>query len=73
MEKFFTLLAAIVLAIALAFVASVLIAFPVKWLWNWLLPEIFGLKPVSALQAWGLVFLLQLMLPGRNRTEKKSD
>jgi predicted PurR-regulated permease PerM len=53
-------------ALALAIVASVITAFPVKWLWNWLVPEIFGLKTISALQAWGLVLLLHLLVP-RNR------
>ena len=73
MKKLKTLLFALLLAAAVAFLASVLIAYPVKWLWNWLLPEIFGLKEISALQAWGLVFLLNLMIPNRNRTEKKSE
>ena len=50
-------------AIALALLASVITAFPVKWLWNWLVPEIFGLKTISALQAWGLVFLLHMLFP----------
>jgi hypothetical protein len=73
MKKLKTLLFALLLAAAVAFLASILIAYPVKWLWNWLLPEIFGLKEISALQAWGLVFLLSLMTPNRNRTEKKSE
>ena len=73
MQKIGTIFAALLLAAGLAFLASVLIAYPVKWLWNWLLPEIFGLKEISALQAWGLVFLLNLMIPNRNRTEKKSE
>jgi hypothetical protein len=50
-------------ALALALLASVITAFPVKWLWNWLVPEIFGLKTISALQAWGLVFLLHMLFP----------
>jgi hypothetical protein len=51
-------------ALAIGLVASVIMAFPVKWLWNWLIPEIFtGVAPVSALQAWGLVFLIQLLVP----------
>ena len=63
-------LSAILAALAVGFLASVLMAFPVKWLWNWLVPEIFeGAKPVSALQAWGLVFLLQLLVP-RTRVSK---
>jgi hypothetical protein len=74
MQKLTTLLAALILAVGLAFLASVLIAYPVKWLWNWLVPEIFtGVKEISALQAWGLVFLLNLMIPNRNRAEKKSE
>jgi len=51
-------------ALAIGLVASVIMAFPVKWLWNWLVPEIFtGVAQVSALQAWGLVFLIQLLVP----------
>ena len=73
MQKIGTIFAALLLALGLAFLASVIIAYPVKWLWNWLLPEIFGLKEISALQAWGLVFLLNLMIPNRNRTEKRSE
>jgi hypothetical protein len=74
MQKLTTLLAALILAVGLAFLASVLIAYPVKWLWNWLIPEIFtGVKEISALQAWGLVFLLNLMIPNRNRSEKRSE
>jgi hypothetical protein len=74
MQKITTLLAALILAAGLAFLASVIIAFPVKWLWNWIVPTVFtGVKEISALQAWGLVFLLNLMLPNRNRAEKKSE
>jgi hypothetical protein len=74
MQKITTLLAALILAVGLAFLASVLIAYPVKWLWNWLIPAIFtGVKEISALQAWGLVFLLNLMIPNRNRAEKRSE
>ena len=74
MQKLTTLLAALILAVGLAFLASVLIAYPVKWLWNWLVPAIFtGVKEISALQAWGLVFLLNLMIPNRNRAEKRSE
>ena len=60
-------------ALAIGFVASVIMAFPVKWLWNWLVPEIFsGVNQVSALQAWGLVFLIQLLVPksGKDLTKK---
>ena len=53
----------ILLFLVLGFIGAVLMAFPVKWCWNWLIPLIFGLQSVSAVQAWGLVFLGQLMFP----------
>ncbi len=60
-------------ALAIGFVASVIMAFPVKWLWNWLLPSIFtGVQEVSAVQAWGIVFLIQLLVPkGKPEVLKK--
>jgi hypothetical protein len=33
----------------------------VMLLWNWLMPEIFGLKHVTYWQAWGLVILSHLL------------
>ena len=67
-------IATILGALALALLASVITAFPVKWLWNWLVPEIFGLKPISALQAWGLVFLLHMLFPrGRGFSTKRTE
>ena len=57
-------------ALAIGLLASVVVAFPVKWLWNWLVPEIFGARSISAVQAWGLVFLAHLILP-RTKLEAK--
>ena len=59
-------------AIAIAFLVAVIMAYPVKWLWNWLVPGIFGLRTVSALEAWGLTLLLQLLLP-KTKTETKHE
>jgi hypothetical protein len=68
--KILTALGAIAAAVAIAFLAAVLMAYPVKWLWNWLVPSIFGLRPVSALEAWGLTLLLQLLLPKPKTSDK---
>lgn len=64
-------LGALLRALLIGFLASVIMAWPVKWLWNWLCPEIFGLPEVSVAQAWGLVFLLQLILP-RTKVEQNN-
>lgn len=50
------------LAVALGF-ATILLwsacitAVPVWLLWNWLMPDLFGLSAISILQAWGLTAL----------------
>ena len=53
----------LVLTVTVAFVASIILAWPVKWLWNWLVPALFGGVPVSVAQAWGLILLAQLLIP----------
>jgi high-affinity Fe2+/Pb2+ permease len=31
------------------------------WLWNWLMPEIFGLPLINFWQAWGLVIIAHIL------------
>ena len=50
------------------FALSVLMAFPIKWLWNWIMPD-FGLCTISVWKAWGLSFLCEILFKG-NTTEK---
>ena len=49
------------LAILLLIVWSLILAYPFQFLWNWLVPSIFGLGEISFLQAFGLKFLLGLI------------
>ena len=56
-------LSTLVLTVTVAFVASIILAWPVKWLWNWLVPGIFGGIQISVAQAWGLILLAQLLIP----------
>ncbi|MBN2829006.1 MAG: hypothetical protein JXR56_01660 [Candidatus Cloacimonetes bacterium] len=37
------------------------VSFAVKGLWNWLMPEIFGLKKIDFLQALGITILAKLL------------
>jgi hypothetical protein len=41
----------------LVLIIGALFAFPIMWLWNALMPDIFGIKEISWLQAWGLQLL----------------
>ena len=44
-------------------VISLLLAFPIKLLWNWIMPGMFDLPIISALEAWGISFLARLIFP----------
>ena len=49
-----------------------LIATLMLWaLWNWLVPEIFGLKRLSFVEAGGLLLLSKLLLGGFNKEHFK--
>jgi hypothetical protein len=48
------------LGIGLAFVFG----WVVMLLWNWLMPEIFGLKRLTYWQAWGLLILSHILFKG---------
>jgi hypothetical protein len=59
-------------AILLLIVWSLILAWPMQLLWNWLVPSIFGLGKNSFLQAFGLKLLFGLTI-GRvsfNETRK---
>lgn len=45
----------------LIILVSLVCALPVMWLWDWLMPTIFGLKEITLFQAWGLSALCGLL------------
>ena len=52
--------AAVVATVAIGFVFG----FAVMWLWNWLMPDLFGLRPIGFWQAFGLLLLARLLFGG---------
>ena len=48
-------------------------AFVLMWLWNWLVPSIFGLGEITFLQSLGILFLLVVMFKWRIDYEKDLD
>lgn len=55
--KILLIFGGVILAALLAF----LFGFIVMLLWNWLMPDIFGLKEITYWQAWGLVVLAHIL------------
>lgn len=47
--------------IALNAILGLLIAFPVLWIWNWLIPAILGLPLISYWQAYALYLLCAIL------------
>jgi hypothetical protein len=41
-------------AIALIVVLAIIFSLPTMWLWNWLMPALFGLAKISWVQALGI-------------------
>ena len=54
-------LSTIALATLVLLVFGMLVALPVMLLWNWLIPDLFGLPYIGWWQAWGLLFLCSLL------------
>jgi hypothetical protein len=44
--------------------AATVFSFAVLWLWNWLMPPIFGLHAISFWQALGLLVLSKILFSG---------
>jgi hypothetical protein len=64
------------LVIGVGFVAlivglSALMALPFMWLWNGLMPDIFELKVLSFMQAWGLLILSSFLFKNVSVSSKK--
>ena len=50
-----------VTVLLLSVFASFLLTLPVMWLWNWLMPKIFGLTTLTFWQTFGLSFLCSML------------
>ncbi len=43
---------------------AILFGYVIMWLWNWLMPDLFGLSPLTYWQAVGLFILLKILIGG---------
>jgi hypothetical protein len=54
----------VLMFLPLIIVFAALFGWVVMWLWNWLMPALFGLKTITYWQAWGLVVLGRILFGG---------
>ncbi|MEW6320350.1 MAG: hypothetical protein AB1635_04605 [Acidobacteriota bacterium] len=60
---------AIGVALFIAFAMFIVIGgFVVRWLWNWLVPDLFGVRAVTFWEALGLLLLSRIMFGGFGRS-----
>jgi ABC-type polysaccharide/polyol phosphate export permease len=57
MDNFFRLVGMVIGIIFTVIFLSFILAFPVKWCWNYVMPYLFELKEIGVGQAWCLSFL----------------
>lgn len=60
-KKICAMIGMALLGIVFAAAMGLLFGFVVMWLWNWLMPAIFGLGVITFWQAWGLVVLTHIL------------
>jgi len=54
-------------------VMGLLWAIPTMLLWDWLMPEIFGLTTITIWQAWGLNILAGIFFKNKGKKKTKTD
>lgn len=70
MDKYDILYTVIVFFVALAF--GLLLVFPIMWLWNYLMPMVFGLLKLTYWQTYGLYVLINMFVPNHSSTSSHS-
>ena len=63
---FLAVVGAIVMAILLGF----LLAFPVMWLWNYVMPVVFALPTLTFWKAWALLILSNFLFKSSTTVNK---
>jgi len=56
----------ILVVMVTAIIIGLFMAFPVMWLWNWLMPKILGLITISFWEALGLTLLCSFLFKSSN-------
>ena len=64
---------ALAMFLGLVAIVMVLLGYPVMLLWNWLMPEIFGLPEITFWQAIGINILSAILVRSSHTIKTKQD
>lgn len=56
--------------IVIVAIIAIIMALPTMLLWNWLMPDIFGLCKINIAQAFGLLFLSGFLFGNKSLSKK---
>jgi len=73
METFLKLLGLAMIAFVAIVIIALLLGFPVRWLWNWLMPSIFGLAKISFWKAFGVNILCGILFRSSPKITNSDD
>ena len=62
MNSVIVLFLGLILGAVVIAVFGLIMAIPIMYLWNWIMPDLFDLKTITYLQAWGVFFLAGLLI-----------
>ena len=68
MDEILTLIG---LMVGVLIAATLLVTLPIYWLWNWLMPELFGLQTLTFWQALGVALLSSCLFKSASSSSKK--
>lgn len=60
------------LVVGVIVVIGLLLTLPTMWLWNWLMPTLFGLKTITFWQALGVSMLSSILFKSPNSSSSSS-
>lgn len=60
-KRIFKIIGMIIVGICVAILFALIFGYAVMYLWNWLMPSLFGLKSISFYQAFALVLLAKIL------------
>ena len=71
-DTFIKVVGVCVIAVMAAVLISFLLAWPLMWCWNYIMPDLFGFKTITWFQAW-VIGALTGMLFKSSYTQKSND
>jgi hypothetical protein len=67
------ILIAVLLMFAMIFIMALILALPTVLLWNWLMPDLFGLRIINIWEALGINILSGILFKSSSSTSRKES